>query len=121
MGLNFSRSTARWTYSGFAFFRRRLAGSIGVDLNQMQGFIGPDDEELGHAISWSTVSDPIVPLLDHSDCDGSLSPHECLCVGLRLVQIINDWEEDDRDRMEAEVFAQDLIECGRNGEAMEFC
>lgn len=31
----------------------------------------------GGDVSFDTISDPIKPLLDHSDCEGELTPEEC--------------------------------------------
>ncbi|MFE3202161.1 hypothetical protein [Embleya sp. NPDC059237] len=75
MGLDFSHTDAHWSYSGFMRFREAIAAHEGIDLWQMQGFnSGPD------AISWSTVTSPLKALLNHSDCDGHLTPEECAVV-----------------------------------------
>ncbi|MFD9868535.1 hypothetical protein ACFXI8_27200 [Streptomyces niveus] len=58
----------QWSYAGFNQFRRRLAEHIGIDLNQMDGYGGGD--------SWDAVDSPLRHLLDHSDCDGELSPEQ---------------------------------------------
>ena len=88
---------ARWSYSGFNRFRKRLAEQLGFSLDQMVGF--------GGDVPWNTVSDPIVPLLDHSDCEGELSPLEAASVAPRLREMVAGWDEGDYDREQAERLA----------------
>lgn len=40
MGLDFTHCEARWSYSSFNNFRRKLAACIGMNLDDMQGFGG---------------------------------------------------------------------------------
>lgn len=84
-----------WSYSGFHSFRKLLAKSIGVDLEQMEGFSEWNREDLTvkskGTIPWSTVNDPLVPLLHHSDCDGELSPSECAKIAPRLREVCSAW------------------------------
>jgi len=93
MGIDFSHCTAHWSYSGFHAFRQRLAKKIGITLDGMDGFRG--------SLSWDSVKDPIVPLLNHSDCDGELLPADCRKVIPRLLTLISDWDND-YDRKMAE-------------------
>jgi len=113
MGLDFDKSDAHWAYSGFHRFRCRLAKEAGIDLNSMEGF--------GGGISWDTFDDPIKPLLDHSDCDGLLTPQECKAVAPRLKELISGWADGDWDRMTAQRFADDLQKCADSNEDMVFC
>jgi hypothetical protein len=93
MGIRFTHCGASWSYSGFNRFRTKLAKEIGIDLYKMEGFI-----ELGvvkpFSISWKLVNDPIVPLLNHSDCEGCLTPDECAQVAPRLRDLIQNWPND---------------------------
>lgn len=91
MGINFTwngkfegEQTASWAYSGFNQFRERLAAELGMKLPQF----------------WnnSKLKDDIVPLLNHSDCDGELSAKDCAKVAPRLRELINDWENGDYDK-----------------------
>lgn len=111
MGLDFSHSDAHWTYSGFNRFRIRLADMIGIDLMSMQGFGGPD--------SWDEIDDDIKLLLDHSDCDGLLTPDECALVAPRLRELVQDWDNDYDKRMALEL-ARGLEYCALNDLDMEF-
>jgi hypothetical protein len=92
MGIDFSNNDAHWGYSGFNIARARLAAEIGIGLDRMQGFIR--DETTEQVYSWSKVIDPIKPLLDHSDCDGELTPDECRTVAPRLRELISYWPDD---------------------------
>jgi hypothetical protein len=55
-------------YSGFGEFREKLAKIIGVNLDNMVGF--------GGQVIW-TKNEPFYELLNHSDCDGELTPIDC--------------------------------------------
>jgi hypothetical protein len=76
---------AQWSYSGFKHFRTELAKEAGITLSEMNGF--------GGARSWSKAHDDIVPLLNHSDCDGELSPEDCARVAPRLRQLVASWPD----------------------------
>ena len=100
MGLDFNNSEAHWSYSGFNIFRERLAEEIGICLPLMEGFWIPGEssysifeiikrlvgtkviDESFHwlpkkPLKWDKIKDPIVDLLYHSDCNGSLIPEQC--------------------------------------------
>jgi len=111
MGLNFSHSTARWSYGGFHYFRKRLANEIGLNLEEMEGF--------GGVKNWDEVNDPIKPFLNHSDCDGVLTPEECRVVAQRLKELVQDWE-DYYDKRNALLLAEDMQYCAEKGITLEF-
>ena len=92
MGIDFSNCDASWSYSGFYRFRKRLAAAAGFDLTQMDGFEGHKP--------WSEIKDALVPFLNHSDCEGTLSPKQCEKIAPRLKQVISLWP-DDYDKMKA--------------------
>ncbi len=110
MGLSIGE--AHWTYSWFRKFRRRLADSIGINIRDMAGF--------GGEISWGTVHDDIVPLLDHSDCDGELSPDDCAKVAPRLSEVINPWPNDDWMREQRMILAAEMERHSASGEYLVF-
>jgi hypothetical protein len=65
MGLDFSHGSVHFGYSGFMSFREKLCKlALGTELKEMDGF--------GGCRSWDDLDDPIVPLLNHSDCDWDL-------------------------------------------------
>lgn len=94
MGIDFSHGNAHWAYSGFNRFRTQLAEQVGIKLKDMYGF--------GGKISWNGFNDDIVPLLNHSDCDGHLTPDECKRIVPRLKELIKDWDDIDGDKARAE-------------------
>lgn len=118
MGLNFKNSTAQWSYSGFNYFRKRLAKEIGINLYDMEGF--------GDGChSWENVKDDIVPLLNHSDCEGELSPEDCKSVAPRLRELVSNWDnriwEYEHDTQNARILADDMEKFGEKGIPLEFC
>jgi len=67
------------SYSGFMEFRKTLARDCdGIDLELMEGFI------VGGKL-WSSVDSDLEPLLNHSDCEGEISPNQAVTLlnGLR--------------------------------------
>lgn len=114
MGLDFVQSEAHWSYSGFMSFRERLANAIGISLMSMQGFGTP-------LIPWDTINDDIVPLLNHSDCDGVLTPNECHTIAVRLAELIKDWDNGDYDKIQAQHLINGMNKCYENDEPLEFC
>jgi hypothetical protein len=113
MGIDFAQSKAHWSYSGFNQFRGRLATQIGIDLNNMKGFGG-------HA-SWTEITDPIEPFLNHSDCDGQLSSDNCGKIGPRIIELVKNWPQESYDRQEALVLAEDMIKCFKRNHCLDFC
>lgn len=96
MGLDFRVSSVEipweecphWTYSGFNSFREKLAEMIGMDLRSMVGFGGLD--------KWDEFMDePICPFLNHSDCDGILTPDECKRVAPQLKELLEKLDDED--------------------------
>jgi hypothetical protein len=123
MGLDFSHGDAHWAYGGFQRFRERLAEHEGFDLNEMHGFCAPwrgHDPEAHPDRPWSAVTTPLKPLLNHSDCDGVLTPAECAQVEPRLTEIVSTWPEGDYDRMHAETLAAAMRLCIERDEELGF-
>lgn len=146
MGLDFSHCEAHWAYSGFNRFRTRLAAEAGIALNCMEGFaysISSDTEAfdkvevfvprkertepkcigfIGYqpVISWDNVKDDIVPLLNHSDCEGVLTPEECKKVAPRLKQLIENWSDNDRDKINALELARGMEVAAAKNEDLKF-
>ena len=125
MGLDFTHDTdpdgystccPSWPYSAFMRFRRRLAACEGITLDDMRGFSGERP-----CREWSEFTTPLKPLLDHSDCDGDLSPEDCATVAARLRQIVEHWPEDDHDRQKALDLSACMEKCATEGVSLEFC
>jgi hypothetical protein len=141
MGVGFAHGTdddfgligPSWTYSGFMRFRRALAKAEGLNLDDMEGYA---DHRLGRlmregetpvpeqAITWDSVSTPLEPLLNHSDCDGELTPEECKQVAPRLKEIASG-SFDDLPESHEKRRALDLVAameyCAEHGENLRFC
>lgn len=91
-------------------FRVALANEIGLDLKAMRGF--GDFAEDGKP--WDGLTDPICLLLNHSDCDGELTPEESKRVAPRLRELVADWP-DDRDKLNALTLADDMERFAEKG------
>ena len=112
MGLDFVGSNARWSYSGFSSFRRKLASEVGVTLNNMDGFGGSQE--------WPKLKDPVLVLLNHSDCDGHLTPKECSKLAPRLRELVKDWPKKDYDRQQALKLASGMANCAKTKKRLLF-
>jgi hypothetical protein len=76
----FTAKTASWSYSGFNRFRELVASKAGISLDSMVGF--------GGQMAWEDLAgEALLPLLNHSDCDGELTPEECKTVAPRLREL----------------------------------
>jgi hypothetical protein len=118
MGVSFrvdGERFAGWSYSGFNAFRAELAKEIGLDVYTMWGYltreeisaaykkiIGGNDgdevakeflERMARQRPWSEIDDVLVPLLNHSDCEGELTTEECAAIAPRLRQLISGWPD----------------------------
>jgi hypothetical protein len=82
MGVDFSHGDAHFGHGTFQLFRERLAAMVGIRLRQMAGF--------GGKVTWSTVTDPLSPLLSRSDAGGVLTPEECRSAAARLRELLAD-------------------------------
>lgn len=119
MGVDFSHCEAQWAYSGFGRFREAIAKHEGIDLTQMQGFQRYGDER--PRIDWDTITTPLKPLLDHSDCDGELTPEECAQVAPRLREVIEAvWPTDCYDRRSGLELVTGMEAAAAAGENLEF-
>jgi len=102
MGLSFSHCDAHWSYGGFHNFRERLvAESLRCDPL-------PHDE-------------PIFGLIAHSDCDGELTPEQCLTIAPRLRELVARWPAGDWDRLMAETLATGMETAAACNESLGFC
>lgn len=113
MGIDFSHCNASWAYSGFMRFRKRVAKSVGFDLDSMEGF--------GGKTKWSSLKpDPIHALLNHSDCDGHLTVTECKKVAPRLKEILSSWDDDYDKQMGLEL-ASGMLNAAAEKKPLRFC
>ena len=82
MGLDTSHNAWSGAYSSFNEWRMWLAQKVGFVLTGMKGFGGNGiwDEKMQSADYYT--------LLTHSDCDGELSPEQCLLTVQFLTSIL---------------------------------
>lgn len=113
MGLDFSHGEAQWSYGGFMSFRKKLAKEIGMTLEEMEGFV-----EGGKP--FSDFKDDIVLLLDHSDCDGHLTPGQCKKIIPRLQALTAKWPDTDWDKGAAQRLIESMQEAIEAKENLEF-
>lgn len=93
MGLNTTHGAWDGAYSSFMNWRIWVAKQIGINLLEMEGFSDRDysnpNKKRGE-IKWDTIKDDLKYLLNHSDCDGSLTPKRCKKIADWLKKIIKD-------------------------------
>lgn len=106
----------RFSYSGFSHFRHLLARLVHINLDEMAGFAKQDGE------SWPLHGDPkwdaIHLLLNHSDCDGDLSPEACELIAPRLKELSSQLgmtEVEAWYRKQGERLAQSMRRCAEQG------
>lgn len=91
MGLNTTHGAWDGPYSSFMEWRIWIAEQVGINLLKMEGY---SDRDYGNpkrkrgTIKWETIDDDIKYLLNHSDCDGHLTPGQCKKIAIRLKEII---------------------------------
>lgn len=92
MGLDTSHGCWHGSYGTFNTFRRWIGKNIGINLDEMIGYGGSKE--------WGELKKHnLYPLLNHSDCDGKISPKNCKRIAdgldemirtLPMVEIIQD-------------------------------
>jgi len=104
MGLDTSHNCWHGAYSAFARFRQAIAKAVGIPLSLMEGFYRPPEwafEQLTPGakfeidkmlqslpLSWDLFKgDPILALLNHSDCQGDIPAEQCAPLAKRLREI----------------------------------
>lgn len=81
MGLDTSHGCWHGAYSAFHRYRTQIAACIGLDLDNMVGF--------GGRTSWpDATQEPLVHLLNHSDCEGEIASEHCVAIADRLEALL---------------------------------
>lgn len=151
MGLDTTHGAWHGPYSLFNTFREKLAEFYGIPLTLMEGFYYTEGllspfgmiqlavEKLAAAsdqwealtkhlpLRWESFKpNPIHELLNHSDCDGELSPDSCLLIADELAQVIKS-VEDNSNGVDRQWFLECLIrfeagcrEAAAKNEVLEF-
>jgi len=119
MGLDTTHGCWNGPYSSFNKFRSDLAKQIGINLDDYDGYGGEKDLE--------SIEHGIMPLLNHSDCDGDLSVDESKSISEGLKSILDNLvltPEEERIpynlRYKIERFINGLLDAIENNEIVEF-
>lgn len=83
MGLDTTHNCWHGPYSSFNSFRYDLGRQIGIDLDDYAGYRGEGVKDL------ESIEHDLMILFNHSDCDGGLSPRECLKIVNGLDNILD--------------------------------
>jgi len=84
MGLATSHGCYNGSCGSFNHWRAWVADQIGFALNEYgQGYCGDKP-----CVPWSLICHPLVPLLNHSDCEGELKWEDCGPLADTLTDII---------------------------------
>lgn len=71
MGLDITHECWHGSYSSFNSFRYDLGRQIGINLDHYAGYGGVGVKNL------ESIEHDLMPLFNHSDCDGYLQPIQC--------------------------------------------
>lgn len=83
MGLDTTHNAWHGAYSSFNRFRHELAKRIGIDLQEYAGYRND-----GQGKDLASINHPLMDLFNHSDCDGHLTPKQCLLISKGLEEVI---------------------------------
>lgn len=118
MGLDISHDAWHGPYSSFMEFRIRIAAAIGESLSDFKGFGGNRPfTEIKRGVWW---------LLEHSDCDGHITPECCKLIADDLKQILPALSDTDcpmpsfTTRARAERFMKGCLAAHKANENLEF-
>jgi len=87
MGLDTTHDCWHGPYSSFNRFRYSLGRQIGIDLDSYKGYSGEGTKDL------ISISHNLMPLFNHSDCDGSLTVKESKSIVRGLNGILIDLDK----------------------------
>lgn len=62
----------------------------------------------------------IIPLLNHSDCDGELSVTEMKEIAPKMLEIVANWP-DSYDKQQAIILGNDMLTCVKQRKKLKFC
>jgi hypothetical protein len=129
MGLDVTHGAFSGCYSTFGNFRKALAHAAGLPpLDLTDGFFrGADKFDRNIKPDWyndlpimweSLRDDPIITLLNHSDCDGEIALADLPALRDRLCELKPLMPDDWLDRVDQ--FVQGCDEAIEQGESLEF-
>lgn len=105
MGLDTSHNCWHGPYSSFNRFRYSLGKQIGIDLDEYIGYGDKGTKDL------ASIEHDLMPLFNHSDCDGELSVEE----SKRIVNGLNNVLENFNEQIKADYNFKEKIVQFRDG------
>lgn len=101
MGLDTSHNCWHGPYSSFNRFRYSLGHQIGIDLDDYAGYGKTGVKDL------TKIEHELMPLFNHSDCDGILTVEESKQIVIGLNKVLENFN----DKIEADYnFKENIIE-----------
>jgi len=90
MGLDTSHNCWHGPYSTFNRFRYSLGYQIGIDLDDYSGYNEKGIKDL------SKINHALMPLFNHSDCEGRLTVKESKSIVKGLNEVLENFIENDK-------------------------
>jgi len=95
MGLDTSHNAWHGPYSSFNRFRYWLAEKAGINLNDYLGYGHPTaTKEL------TSIDHKLMPLFNHSDCEGELTPVECKQIAEGIEEVLDNMSKEEIEHPE---------------------
>lgn len=119
MGLDTTHGCFHGTYSKFHRFRKALAAQIGISLDEYKQYNDKGFKDL------RDLKGDLIPLLNHSDCDGELSVEECKMIERGIANVLANFNDklghDDDFGERLAQFREGLLDAIEKGEVVVFC
>lgn len=118
MGLDTSHNCWHGSYGTFNQFRHILALQIGINLEEYIGYGNNDATK-----HLNDIPHEIMPLLNHSDCEGSLSIKESRLVAKGLTKILDNWIPGEYDmffKKKVEQFRDGCLDAVKKRQIIQF-
>lgn len=116
-----------WAYSGFMAFRDRVLQYFGTSADELyrrpENAISTTDPQPTEG-PWTRVPADLFPFINHSDCDGVLTPDECRRVSAWLWRVVDSWPdtiETQYDRQMGLRLVSLMLICSISERTLEFC
>ena len=119
MGLDTTHNCWHGPYSSFNKFRFQLANRIGINLKDYKGYGEATGKDL------ASIEHDLMPLFNHSDCDGELNTEEQARIIIGLNDVLESWDmpetlENKWFRDQIIQFRDGCLDAFTNNEVIEF-
>lgn len=111
--LTFSYGEAAWSYKGFERFQNKVYASMNMPSSTME-----EAYETGELIDID--GHPLLPLLEHSVCDGVLTVDEMRQMLPVLKRLISRWKDNDPDKQNGLDLIAGMKKAVQEGEDLRF-